>query len=96
MAGIWLFGNRIRSLRFAKDNVAGTKFLRRFWLGGVAVAVPAFLIGSLYRLHVLSRIVAFPLYIPVVLYFFWGLRWLQPYLHEAKEETDHDRSKLSK
>ncbi len=90
MAGVWIFGNRIRSMRFAKDNMAGTKFVNRFRWGAILLVIPAFLIGSLYRLHVLSKIVAIPLYIPVVLYFFWSLRWLQPYLHEAKEETDHD------
>ncbi len=92
MAGVWLFGLRIRDARFVKDNREGTKFLRRFRIGAATAVVPAFLIGTLYRLHVLSRIVAIPLYIPVVLYFIWGLRWLQPYLHEAKEETDHDGS----
>jgi len=96
MAGVWLFGSRIRNMRFAKDNEAGAKFVNQFRWGALAVVIPAFLIGTLYRLHVLSEIVAIPLYIPVVLWFFWSLRWLQPYLHEAKEETEHDRSKFSK
>ena len=96
MAAVWLFGNRISRLRFAEDNKAGAKFVHRFRLGATILSVLAFSIGSLYRMHVLSKIVAIPLYIPVVLYFFWGLRWLQPYLHEVKEESEHDGSKLSK
>lgn len=90
LGGIWLFGERIRRLRFSGDVVAGDRFARSFRVGAIIIAIAAFMIGTLYRLHVLPLVLATSLYIPVAVGFFWGLRWLQPYLHETKEDIDHD------
>lgn len=75
-----ILGARIRPRETAK------RVARRFRRVAIALAVACFVVGLLYRLHVLPLWLAGILYIPVVIGFGVGMIRLQPYLTPHEEE----------
>ncbi|MCY0874981.1 MAG: hypothetical protein OWT28_01675 [Firmicutes bacterium] len=89
-AGIWFYGGLIASKLRAKSEKAGRAFARKFRLFGFALALPCFIVGLLYRGHVINFTWAAILYIPEVVGFAVGLWRLQPYLTAPEEEMNHE------
>lgn len=89
VAAIWLYGGMIAS-KFRRHPEKARRFARRFRFFGVALALPCFIVGLLYRAHVLSFTVAVVLYIPEVVGFAVGLWRLQPYLTAPEEDINHE------
>ncbi len=83
LAALWLFGGLIGS--HARSDVR-SQMTRRFRMVGGAIVVCSFGVGLLYHYHVIPLVMAAILYIPVVVTFIWGMKWLQPYLRS--EPTD--------
>lgn len=86
---IWMYASVISS-KMHKNPEKAKKFARKFRLSGFALALPCFIVGLLYRSHVISLTLAGILYIPEVVGFAVGIWRLQPYLTAHEEEMNHD------
>lgn len=84
LAALQVAGARIRdALATNRGPDFARRFFIRFRIGGAGLAIACFVVGLLYRLHMIGLSVAALLYAPIVVLFFAGMRWLQPYLHEG-------------
>lgn len=90
-ATLWLTGARVRNaLAAARGPASARRFFLRFICGGAGLAIGCFVVGLLYRLHTIGLSTAALLYAPIVVLFFAGVRWLQPYLHEGEGDSKHE------
>lgn len=90
MAIVWLYGGLLRSRLKKADPLLRARVVRRFRFGGTLLATLCFGIGLLYRLHVVSFTVAGVLYIPELIGFMAGMRFLQPYLRWNEGDSQHE------
>jgi uncharacterized membrane protein len=58
---------------------------------GSLLAIACCTVGLLYRLHDIGERPAAILYAPLVVLFFVGLHFLQPYVRYREEDSDHER-----
>lgn len=91
-AALWIIGAKIRgALAATRGPDFARTFFIRFLVGGAGLAIACFVVGLLYRLHVIGLSVAALLYAPIVVLFGVGIRRLQPYLHEGEGDSNHER-----
>lgn len=81
LAGVWVYGSLIGRRLLARGKQA-KPIVRRFRIGAITVTAGCFVVGSLYRGHVISYDLAIGLYIPLAIAFLVGLRLLQPYIRD--------------
>lgn len=87
---LWVYGRQIGRRLAVKNPDRARTVVRRFWSGGGAVALCAFAVGELYRSGVLAPKWAIALYAPVVISFFYGLRWLHRQLELSEEDAGNE------
>ena len=90
LGGVWLYGSLLEA-RFKASGIASfERIAKRFRYAAALLIIVAFVVGTMYRLHVIDFNVAIMLYIPIGIGFLVFIGWLQPYLHFHKEDSDHE------
>lgn len=89
LLAIWLYGSIIAS-RLTDQPAKARMVTWRFRIFAALLAIACFIVGLLYRGHVISLTVAAILYIPEAIGFIVGLWLLQPYLRQRKEDDNHE------
>lgn len=87
---LWVYGRQVGRRLAERDPARARTVVRRFWYGGAAVTLCAFAVGELYRAGILAPKWAVALYAPVVIGFFYGLRWLHRQLEFSEEDAGHE------
>lgn len=87
-AVLWLYGALIMGKLAAQGRGDARRIGRLFQIFGTGLAIACFVVGLLYRSHVITLTLAAICYAPLTALFLLGLRWLQPFLRAGKGDSE--------
>lgn len=85
---LWVYGALIMRKLAAEGHGSAHKVGRRFQIFGAGLAIACFVVGLLYRSHVITLTLAAICYAPLTVLFLLGLKWLQPFLRAGEEDSE--------